>query len=144
LFVCLLLCWYFYHPVDYIPLSVEQDIQKLDVLYGVDHDEIADVKCKLIVKMAGAAKLRFGLMPQTQSNIVVVRRFMVAWAKDYAARDYDVLRSISRALALFFLPTQDDVFLHQSQYSKLTIGRNNMLRSYGSRIMSLFGPAKGP
>jgi hypothetical protein len=80
-------------------------------------------------KLVAIAKAEFGLLPRTQANRLMVRKFLRDHMRERGMRPTHIVQHLDVGVACFFIPSAQDMIAHQLGASREAITREVVINT---------------
>lgn len=152
--VLLILVWWFRRPKPgTIPVAVERLV--VDVMANVDDidsesegddQEFFHPKMKrknFLARLVRLAKSEFGLIPRTQANKLMVRKFLRDHMREKKMRPSHIVQHLDVSVACFFIPSEQEIIAHQLGAAREAHNRDGLINSLWDSAYGNFGRMLG-
>jgi hypothetical protein len=148
---CLVAWWY--RLSRFIPMSVERHV--VNVMANIDDGDFSeeekdetfyDPKMKrgrFQARLVCVAKAEFGLLPRSQANKLMVRKFLRDYMRERGMRPTHIVQHLDVSVALVFIPSEQDVIAHQLGASKAALDRDRLINTLWYSAYGYFGRMLG-
>jgi hypothetical protein len=84
---------------------------------------------KFQARLINVAKVEFGLLQRTESNRLMVRKFLRDYMREHGMRPTHIVQHLDVSTACFFIPSGQDILAHQLGASREAITREGMINT---------------
>lgn len=151
--LCLIAWWYRPSRLGAIPASVEKHV--VNVLANVDDGDFSreeeddafyrvDMKrSRFQARVVCIAKAEFGLLPRSQANKLMVRKYLRDYMREHGMRSTHIAQHLDVCVALVFIPSEQDIIAHQLGASKAAHDRDGLINTLWDSAYGHFGRMLG-